>query len=64
MAAGRSGTLERAEAARLPPVVVPAGGRGIDQDGNGTIDSTEGSSAVGAKNIISSRDGCVRRSST
>jgi hypothetical protein len=39
------------------PVVVPAGGRGIDQDGNGTIDSTEGSSAVGAKNIVSSRDG-------
>ena len=39
------------------PVVVPAGGRGIDQDGNGTIDSTEGSSAVGAKNIVGSRDG-------
>src|SRR5664279_1520460 len=39
------------------PVVVPAGGRGIDQDGNGVIDSTEGSSAVGAKNIVSSRDG-------
>ncbi len=41
----------------LASVVVPAGGRGIDQDGNGTIDSTEGSSAVGSKNIISSRDG-------
>jgi hypothetical protein len=39
------------------PVVVPAGGRGIDQDGNGKIDPTEGSSAVGSKNIISSRDG-------
>ena len=38
-------------------VVVPAGGRGIDQDGNGTIDSTEGVSAVGAQSIISSRDG-------
>jgi hypothetical protein len=41
----------------LAPVVVPAGGRGIDQDSNGTIDSTEGSSAVGSKNIIGSRDG-------
>lgn len=39
------------------PVVVPAGGRGIDQDGNGTIDSTEGVSAVGPLSIISSRDG-------
>jgi hypothetical protein len=38
-------------------VTVPAGGRGIDQDGNGNIDSTEGSSAVGANNIIASRDG-------
>ena len=28
------------------PVDVPAGGRGIDQDGNGTIDSTEGVSAA------------------
>ncbi len=43
--------------AGMPTVVVPAGGRGIDQDGNGTIDSTEGSSAVGSKNIICSRDG-------
>ena len=39
------------------PVVVPAGGRGIDQDGNGTIDSTEGVNAAGAQSIISSRDG-------
>ena len=30
----------------LPPVVINAGGRGIDQDGNGAIDSTEGVSAV------------------
>jgi hypothetical protein len=36
---------------------VPAGGRGIDQDGNGTIDSTEGVNAAGARNIIGSRDG-------
>ena len=39
------------------PVVVPAGGRGFDQDGNGTIDSTEGVSAPGLRSIISSRDG-------
>ena len=43
--------------AGVPTVVVPAGGRGIDQDGNGTIDSTEGSSAAASKGIISSRDG-------
>ena len=32
--------------AGLPPVTLPLGGRGIDQDGNGSIDSTEGVSAV------------------
>ena len=53
---GPLGTLsvQRSDAA---PVVLPAGGRGIDQDGNGNIDSTEGSSATGANNIIGSRDG-------
>jgi hypothetical protein len=40
-----------------PSVTLPAGGRGIDQDGNGTIDSTEGTSAVGAQSIVGSRDG-------
>jgi hypothetical protein len=40
-----------------PPVVVPSGGRGFDQDGNGTIDSTEGVGAVGALSLVSSRDG-------
>lgn len=40
-----------------PKVVVPSGGRGFDQDGNGTIDSTEGVSAVGSQTIVSSRDG-------
>ncbi len=39
------------------PVVVPSGGRGYDQDGNGTIDSTEGVNAVAPHTIISSRDG-------
>jgi len=39
------------------PVVVNAGGRGIDQDGNGSIDSTEGSSAAAPRTIIGNRDG-------
>ena len=38
-------------------VTLPAGGRGIDQNGNGTIDSTEGSSAAPPRGIIGSRDG-------
>jgi hypothetical protein len=40
-----------------PSVTLPLGGRGIDQNGNGTIDSTEGVSAVGADALISNRDG-------
>jgi Bacterial Ig-like domain len=43
--------------AGLPPVALPLGGRGIDQDGNGSIDSTEGVSAVGANALIGNRDG-------
>jgi hypothetical protein len=39
------------------PVVLPAGGRGIDQDGNGTIDSTEGVGAAPPRTIVSSSDG-------
>src|ERR1700687_860693 len=39
------------------PVTLPSGGRGIDLDGNGTIDSTEGVSAIGAQSLIGSRDG-------
>jgi hypothetical protein len=39
------------------PVVIPAGGRGIDQNGNGSFDSTEGSSAAAPRGIIGSRDG-------
>jgi hypothetical protein len=38
-------------------VVLPLGGRGIDQDGNGSIDSTEGVSAVEAQSLIGTRDG-------
>ncbi|MCS6945534.1 MAG: Ig-like domain-containing protein, partial [Sutterellaceae bacterium] len=36
------------------PVVVPAGGRGIDQDGNGTIDATEGVNAAAPYSIVGS----------
>ena len=39
------------------PVVLPAGGRGIDQDGNTTIDSTEGVNATAPQTLISNRDG-------
>jgi hypothetical protein len=53
---GALGTLNVLRNANTP-VVVPAGGRGIDQDGNGTIDSTEGVNAAGLRNIIGSRDG-------
>ncbi|HEY6353828.1 MAG TPA: hypothetical protein VIY30_05015, partial [Burkholderiaceae bacterium] len=53
---GALGTLNVLRNANTP-VVIPAGGRGIDQDGNGTIDSTEGVNAAGARNIIGSRDG-------
>src|SRR4029079_5681213 len=36
-----------------PPVALPAGGRGIDQDGNTTIDSTEGVNAAPPQTLIS-----------
>ena len=39
------------------PVTFPAGGRGIDQNGSGTIDSTEGVSAIGAQALVGNRDG-------
>ena len=39
------------------PVVLPAGGRGIDQDGNGSIDSTEGVNAAAPRTLLGSRDG-------
>jgi hypothetical protein len=39
------------------PVSLSAGGRGIDQNGDGLIDATEGSSAAPPRGIIGSRDG-------
>ncbi len=53
---GALGTLNVLRNAALP-VVVPAGGRGIDQDGNGTIDSTEGVNAAAPATLVASRDG-------
>ena len=40
-----------------PPVLVDAGGRGIDQDGNGSIDGSEGSRAAPPRSAIGNRDG-------
>jgi hypothetical protein len=39
------------------PVQVPAGGRGFDQDGDGSIGNTEGVNAAAPQTIVSSRDG-------
>lgn len=53
---GAAGTLTVLQASAAP-VIVPAGGRGIDQDGNGTIDSTEGVNAAAPATLLASRDG-------
>ncbi|MBX3611923.1 MAG: Ig-like domain-containing protein [Hydrogenophaga sp.] len=53
---GEQGTLLVQPTAGAP-VQLPAGGRGIDQDGNGAIDSTEGVNAAAPQAIVSSRDG-------
>ena len=39
------------------PTVIPDGGRGFDQDGNGTIDSTEGVNAAAPDTLVGNRDG-------
>jgi hypothetical protein len=52
---GADGTLT--VNANSTSVTFPAGGRGIDQNGNTVIDSTEGSSAAPPNGIVSSRDG-------
>jgi hypothetical protein len=39
------------------PVVLSAGGRGVDQNGDGVIDSVEGLFATGAETDLASRDG-------
>jgi len=43
--------------ALLRPVTFPAGGRGVDQNGDGRIESTEGLHALAPQTIIGSRDG-------
>jgi Bacterial Ig-like domain len=43
--------------AGLPPVTLSLGGRGVDQDGNGSIDSTEGINAAPPYTLIGTRDG-------
>jgi hypothetical protein len=39
------------------PTVIADGGRGFDQDGNDTIDSTEGVNAAAPDGLVSNRDG-------
>ena len=53
---GAAGTLIVIPSAGAP-VVLPAGGRGFDQDGNGSIDSTEGVNAASPRTLLGSRDG-------
>jgi len=53
---GSLGTLT-AYPAGGAPVTFPAGGRGIDQDGNGSIDAYEGVNAAPPRLIIGSSDG-------
>jgi hypothetical protein len=52
---GALGTLNVIRASGAP-VVLPAGGRGIDQNGDGVITSTEGSSAGSPRILVGSSD--------
>jgi hypothetical protein len=54
---GPLGTITVFGAGVPTPVTFPAGGRGFDQDGNGTIDSTEGVNAAPPFTITGNRDG-------
>lgn len=53
---GPDGTLTVNQSSGTP-VTFSAGGRAVDQDGNGTFDSTEGVNALPPDGIISNRDG-------
>jgi hypothetical protein len=53
---GPAGTLT-VDRSGGPPVTFSAGGRAVDQDGNGTFDSTEGVNALAPDGIISNTDG-------
>jgi hypothetical protein len=54
---GPLGTYTVSRTGSLPPVTLPLGGRGIDQNGDGAIDSTEGVGAVAPFTLIGNRDG-------
>ena len=54
---GPLGTITVNRGGGAPSVTLPAGGRGIDQNGDGRIDSTEGSSAAAPRSLIGSADG-------
>ena len=54
---GALGTYTVNRTGGAAPVTLPAGGRGIDQDGNGTIDSTEGVNAAPPRTLVGNRDG-------
>ena len=54
---GPLGTLTVNRAAGAPPVVLSAGGRGFDQNGDAAIDTTEGVNAAPPQTLIGSRDG-------
>src|SRR5829696_7189276 len=52
---GPGGTLTVSTTAG--PVVLPSGGRGVDQNANAVIDATEGLFATGAQRDVANRDG-------
>jgi hypothetical protein len=54
---GPAGTYTVTPSTGATPVTLPSGGRAVDQNGDGTFDSTEGVSAFGANAIIGNRDG-------
>jgi hypothetical protein len=54
---GGSGGTYTVNRVGLPAVTLPNGGRGIDQDGNGSIESTEGVNAAPPYTLIGNRDG-------
>src|SRR5262249_45634207 len=52
---GPNGTLTVSRGGATP-VTFTAGGRGVDQDGNGTMDSTEGVNALPPDTLVSNTD--------
>jgi hypothetical protein len=53
---GPAGTIVVSRTGGLPPVTLPAGGRGIDQNRDNAIGSTEGSSAAAPRILVGSSD--------